>query len=95
MLKKQVDGQDTGDQILKQVADALRNGLRKTDILCRYGGDEFIFAAVDINKTGVISVCQRIRNDLNHEISPQLKKQGFGISLGALLFTPDTDSSGE
>ena len=88
-------GHDTGDQVLKKVAGALRNGLRKTDILCRYGGDEFIFAAVDINKTGVISVCQRIRNDLNHGISPQLKKLGFGISLGALLFTPDTNSSSE
>ena len=38
-------GHDAGDAVLKAVAQALNNGMRRGDITCRYGGEEFtIFA---------------------------------------------------
>jgi two-component system cell cycle response regulator len=34
-------GHQTGDKVLKQIAHTLDDGLRKSDVLCRYGGEEF------------------------------------------------------
>ena len=33
-----------GDEVLKKLADTLRNGARESDIMCRYGGEEFVVA---------------------------------------------------
>ncbi|MDQ6419966.1 GGDEF domain-containing protein [Paenibacillus sp. LHD-117] len=35
-------GHDTGDALLQEVAGRLRNSVRKSDVIIRYGGDEFI-----------------------------------------------------
>jgi diguanylate cyclase (GGDEF)-like protein len=35
-------GHDTGDELLKQFANRLKENVRKNDILCRIGGDEFL-----------------------------------------------------
>jgi diguanylate cyclase (GGDEF)-like protein/PAS domain S-box-containing protein len=37
-------GHETGDRLLKEVAAALKNYLRESDIICRWGGDEFVVA---------------------------------------------------
>ncbi|MBZ0144049.1 MAG: GGDEF domain-containing protein, partial [Rhodocyclaceae bacterium] len=35
-------GHEKGDRVLEAVAQAAQHGLRKTDIACRYGGEEFL-----------------------------------------------------
>lgn len=42
-------GHDEGDKVIKAVAEKLRNTFRKTDIVGRFGGDEFIILARDID----------------------------------------------
>ncbi len=40
-------GHAPGDKVLCEVADMLRAGVRKTDIVCRFGGDEFVLIMPD------------------------------------------------
>ena len=35
-------GHEAGDQILREVAEILRESVRTEDIVCRYGGEEFL-----------------------------------------------------
>ncbi len=41
-------GTEAGDKLITDLADQLRNSFRKSDILARYGGDEFIIFLIDV-----------------------------------------------
>lgn len=47
-------GHDAGDEILRQAAKFLKENTRKTDIICRWGGEEFIVVLQNVNTKKVI-----------------------------------------
>lgn len=51
-------GHDAGDKLLHELARALRDNLRKSDISCRYGGDEFVLVLPD---SSLADTCQRMK----------------------------------
>ena len=53
-------GHESGDDVLVNVARTLMNSLRENDIVCRWGGEEFLII-VDGNKRVTIDVAERIR----------------------------------
>ncbi len=57
-------GHHIGDKMLKQVALFLRKLLRTTDLLGRYGGDEFLIILTGTEKTGALIVAERIRETI-------------------------------
>ena len=62
-LKKVNDthGHEAGDRLIQLVAGCMRDTLRTTDILSRYGGDEFMCLLPETNSTGAAVVAERIR----------------------------------
>ncbi len=58
-------GHPVGDDVLRTVARGLRESCRGSDILGRYGGDEFIVLLPDTDSGGTLDVCARIKATLD------------------------------
>jgi len=54
-------GHEAGDSILRDLAQVLREKLRKSDIACRYGGDEFVLVLPDSSLADTQQRVQQIR----------------------------------
>ncbi len=54
-------GHQLGDEALKQVADALRKTARAQDVVCRYGGEEFLVICPDTGATAAYQAAERMR----------------------------------
>lgn len=53
-------GHDTGDALLKEVANRLNSGVREEDLISRIGGDEFIIVIEETHKEEVKMIAERI-----------------------------------
>ncbi|MFN8495072.1 MAG: tetratricopeptide repeat-containing diguanylate cyclase [Caldilineaceae bacterium] len=78
-------GHRTGDQALQSVAEQLRRGLRVTDIISRYAGDEFIILLPETDGEQAIQVAERLRfrieaQELVASISPARITISFGVA---------------
>jgi len=54
-------GHSTGNAILVGIAGILQKAVRSTDIVCRYGGDEFVLILVNPDRRGAARVAEEIR----------------------------------
>lgn len=59
-------GHQGGDAVLKQVSNCLKASLRKTDILCRVGGEEFVALCKRADKKSALSVANKMLRDVEH-----------------------------
>ena len=81
-------GQTSGDSVLKAFAQTLKAELRKTDVACRYGNDEFsiILPATDANRA--MKVVERIRSIFSQtpEVEYAFREHVIGLSAGIAEF---------
>ena len=81
-------GHEAGDRLLVDAARALQAAFRRTDLVARMGGDEFIVLADGVGEEDVQSVLAKLqaeidrRNTLTESGAPRLS-----ISTGALSFS--------
>jgi diguanylate cyclase (GGDEF)-like protein len=73
-------GHDMGDKALRYFSKIAKSGLRKNDIIARYGGDEFVMILTDTSLENAESVLLRIKD----EFSLWAKDSGLpvGVSFG-------------
>ncbi|NLM40503.1 MAG: sensor domain-containing diguanylate cyclase [Firmicutes bacterium] len=64
-----VYGHKTGDDLIIEMADVLRRTCRKTDIITRWGGDEFIILMPNTTREEAKVVCNRIRENCRYAYS--------------------------
>jgi len=57
-------GHDAGDQVLKYISDLFVETLRHTDIVGRFGGEEFILLLPDTDRDNALIVIDRLREKL-------------------------------
>ncbi len=68
-----LQGHQVGDACLNMVVDSCLFLTREKDLLCRFGGDEFILLLIGVNKESLSlkanAICQNIREASNQQIS--------------------------
>jgi diguanylate cyclase (GGDEF)-like protein len=60
-------GHATGDQVIKAVADVLKTSTRDTDLVSRYGGEEFCVVMPGIPLDRALQIAERIRRTIENE----------------------------
>ena len=77
-------GHLVGDEALKTVAEAMQNCLRQTDILIRYGGDEFLLLMPQSRPNGVESVIRRVQDAVQAARVPSHPELRLSVSIGGV-----------
>lgn len=80
-------GHTTGDLVLNQVAGVVKKVCRSSDIVCRYGGEEFAVILIDTDTTGAKIVAEKIRKAVEtYILDPQRAEIKVTISIGIATF---------
>lgn len=89
-------GHEAGDRVLVNVAKALREEVRSTDMVARMGGDEFIIVSQIAHPRGVIEqIGDRIIRRLNTISRWSPGSHNVGVSLGYATGKPGVDTPHE
>ncbi|MEE8546479.1 MAG: diguanylate cyclase [bacterium] len=81
-------GHRHGDFVLKSVANAIYQGLRETDLLARYGGDEFAVLLTQTEQGGGRKVAEQILNRLSDPVQADGRDHMIAASIGLVSFPP-------
>jgi diguanylate cyclase (GGDEF)-like protein len=76
-----------GDEVLRQVSSLFHQQLRKIDVVCRYGGEEFGIVLTQTNASHAVSVAEKLRRMVEQWQFPGVP-QTVTISAGVAAF-PD------
>jgi diguanylate cyclase (GGDEF)-like protein len=79
------DGHLAGDEVLRVFGTQMRCNSRATDIVCRYGGDEFLLVLPGMTKEGAIQRAEQLRGAMattrvSHGTSQITVTASFGIA---------------
>ncbi len=70
-----------GSHLLAEVGRLLQKTVRKVDVPCRYGGDEFIVVMPQTGKKAALSAAKKLREKINN--NEFLKEEGLKIKITA------------
>jgi len=80
-------GHRAGDEVLQKVASILTGGLRKCDIISRFGGEEFLVGLVDTDLAGALEVSRRLKDAVQfQEFGEGNGKFPVTISMGLVEY---------
>ncbi|MCD6433684.1 MAG: diguanylate cyclase [Sulfurimonas sp.] len=84
-------GHDTGDKVIVHLSEILRASTNRTDLVSRFGGEEFCLVLKNINKVSAVDIFERLRAEVESTIVYSDKKEAikFTISIGVTLNSED------
>ena len=83
-------GHNAGDLVLETVVNVIRNSIRKTDMLVRFGGDEFLLVMPDILEVSFQKKLKQIQNEIHAAEVPGYSQLQVSVSIGGVLSTHGT-----
>src|SRR5438552_4544733 len=75
-------GHPTGDLVLRETARRLRASLRSSDVIGRYGGEEFVVVAPDCGMNDALALAERFRASI---CSQPIEVPGGAVSVTVSL----------
>ena len=82
-------GHHTGDVVIRELGQVLRRLKRETDVVARFGGEEFCVLCEETNTEGALLLAERVRQELEHtSFETELGTLRVTASLGVATF-PD------
>lgn len=78
-------GHDVGDVVLKNVTDTLTDNTRDTDVLGRWGGEEFLIICADLTSSQLILLSEKLRTMVEKQVFEPQDPLQVTISLGVTM----------
>ncbi len=84
-------GHQVGDMCLKVFAEVLMGNVRSMDMVCRWGGEEFIVVLPTTERLQAVEVANRVRRALKERViyTKELKPVSITVSVGVAVFPED------
>lgn len=88
-------GHDAGDELLIKLADILKDTVRKSDTVARFGGDEFVILLTGLlSRDDAAIVAQKILYQFSQPVTLSVGPVQVGASIGIAIYPEDgTDSA--
>jgi diguanylate cyclase (GGDEF)-like protein len=88
-------GHEAGDEVLRTVAGRFRDALRASDVVARWGGDEFVVLAQEVGDgENVVGVARKLLSAAVAPIAVAANECRISASIGIALFPEHGDSAG-
>jgi diguanylate cyclase (GGDEF)-like protein len=85
-------GHHVGDAILREVAVRLRSSVRASDLVGRYGGDEFVVVCAGVNAQEALVIASRIHEEIQLPF-PDAVGYNMSASVGIATSLPGTEQA--
>ncbi|PWW10826.1 sensor domain-containing diguanylate cyclase [Mangrovibacter plantisponsor] len=86
-------GHDTGDKVLVMVSSILKTICRETDLVGRFGGEEFVIMLPGTSTENAEKIADRIRCSIEQEKQPQLPSVTISAGIAALEDADNIDEA--
>jgi diguanylate cyclase (GGDEF)-like protein len=84
-----VHGHEAGDEVLRMAARVLRKHSRRGDLLCRFGGEEFLLVCPGADLQAATKAAERLRSKIADEPIVRAGYQGrLTVSIGVAVRGP-------
>jgi len=86
-------GHDAGDKVIITLADILRSSTNPSDVVSRFGGEEFCVVLKNINRYSALDILERIRTTVE-TYRVEVQKDtfvNFTVSIGAVIHNDEDD----
>jgi diguanylate cyclase (GGDEF)-like protein len=81
-------GHEAGDRAIRDMARVLRTTLRETDIVARFGGDEFVALLANAAPEDIAFIERRLRVSLEQENARHEASYWLSVSTGVAMYDP-------
>jgi diguanylate cyclase (GGDEF)-like protein len=74
-------GHTIGDEVIIFISDILRKNQRKSDVICRYGGEEFVVLLPETSLEDAVLVAEKMRNCIAESIVSVGEEESFKVTV--------------